>query len=262
MGRPKKSTTLSKAAKVIDRLVEDEQIEAGELSPVEEGGETARPKMTDEGWTDWILDKLRDSEKDAEGNPRVNGLRRLVEDYIGDIVGSVPRIVEGASVDNGMRATAEHHVTINWNFNSDDRRTFGAAADCYSGNTEDNFARHAAATADTRAESRALRKALKLVSVITAEEFTQIPVTESGLDSMITDSQIKAINKLCKDLDIDVISFINSKSNAYAHFTHIPFKNALGMLEQINVYLRNPTKIPDNIKGYDPHWRNPTKKEG
>jgi hypothetical protein len=240
MGRPKKAIATSPTT---IKLVEE------------------RPSMTSQEWNDWVLDQLRDDEKDPQGNPMIDGLRRLVEDLLGDVIKSYPTVVEGAKESNGYRASVEHHVVIAWGRNHDDLRHYGAAADVYPGNTDDEYARYPTATADTRAEGRALRKALRLRRVVTAEEITAKPVHESGLDKLIVDSQIKGINKLCKDLDIDAVAFVNMGKNSYAHFTHVRYESALAMLEQLNRYLQDDKKIPASIKGYKPNWRNTTKEE-
>jgi hypothetical protein len=219
----------------------------------------ARPAMHSPEWNDWVLDQLRDDEKDPDGNPNVDGLRRLAEEILGTVIESYSRVVEGATTANSFRATVEHHLVIAWGGDRDDLRKFGAAADVYPGNTDESYARFPTATADTRAEGRAIRKALRLRRVVTAEEITSLPVHESGLDKLIVDSQIKGINKLCKNLNINAIKFINSGKNSYAHHTHIRYDNALTMLEYLNRYLQDPNKIPDSIKGYQENWRNATK---
>lgn len=218
-----------------------------------------RPSMTSPEWNDWVLDQLREDEKDPEGNPNIDGLRRLVEDILGTVIKSYPRVVEGATSANGYRATVEHHLTIAWGGDRNDLREFGGAACTYPGNTDEEYARYPAATADTRAEGRAIRKALRLRRVVTAEEITAKPIHEAGLDKLIVDSQIKGINKLCKQLDINAIAFINSGKNSYAHFTHIRYEAALTMLEYLNKYLQDPSKIPSSLKGFQENWRNITK---
>jgi hypothetical protein len=221
--------------------------------------EISRPSMTAPEWNDWVLEQLRDDEKDPEGNPNIDGLRRLVEDILGTVIESYPRVVEGATTSNNFRATVEHHLVIAWAGDRNDIRKFGSAADVYPGNCDDEYARYATATADTRAEGRAIRKALRLRRVVTAEEITAKPVHESGLDKLIVDSQIKGINKLCKNLDIDAVKFINSGKANYQHYSHVRYDAALSMLEYLNRYLQDPSKIPASIRGYKENWRNVTK---
>lgn len=216
---------------------------------------TIEIKMTDVEWNNYVLDQLRPDEKDPEGHPNVDGLRRLVEELLGVVVASIPVQFEGATQSNGMRATVAHVVKIAWGGNREDIREFGAVADVYSGNTDEEYARFAAATADTRAEARALRKALRLRKVVASEEITKLPVTESGLGQFIVSSQIKGIDKLCRDLDVSVNAFINSGKNTYKHFSHIKYESAQSMLENLNKYLQNPSRIPDNLRGYDENWK-------
>lgn len=217
---------------------------------------SSRPKMTAPEWNDYILNQLRPDEKDPQGNPNVDGLRRLVEDNLGDVVHSAPaEHFEGATQANGMRATVAHILKVAWGGNRDDVRVFGAVADVYSGNTDEEYARFPGATADTRAEARALRKALRLRKVVASEEVTTLPVTESGLGQYIVKSQERGLDKLCKQLDIDVMKFVNSGQHQYKHFTHVRYTTAQQMLEMLNKYLQNMNRIPEDIKGYDPDWR-------
>lgn len=222
----------------------------------EEIPQKSTPFMTDPEWNDYVLDQLRPDEKDPQGNPNIDGLRRLVETLLGPIIESIPGLhFEGATQANGMRATVSHSVKIRWGNVLGDFRTFGAVADVYSGNTDEEYARFAAATADTRAEARALRKALRLKKVVASEEITTLPVSDSGIGQYIVKSQERGIDKLCKDMDIDVAAFINSGTHQYKHFTHIRYTTAQQMLEQLNRYLQNMSRIPDDIKGYNPDWR-------
>ena len=67
-------------------------------------------------------------------------------------------------------------VVINW-MDSGELRTFAEVADVWHGNTDDLFCAHPVATACTRAEGRALRKALKL-RVLAAEELAKKNIVE------------------------------------------------------------------------------------
>lgn len=246
MPRPKKiEQGVATLENVHDKAVEEPEKQITYIPP---------PNMTDPEWNDYVLNQLRQTEKDSEGHPTVFGLRRLVETILGDIIYSCPENLIGAETSNQMRASVIHRVRIRWNDDPDDVREFGAAADVYTGNTDQEFARYAAATADTRAEARALRKALKLKAVA-AEEITSLPITESGLGQYIVKSQERGIDKLCKDMDINPMAFINMGQQEYKHFSHVRYTTAQQMLEQLNRYLQNMTKIPDSIKGYDPEWR-------
>lgn len=224
---------------------------------IEESRDATGPRMTDPEWTDWLMGQLTDREKDENGNPRVTGLRRLARLHLGTIVGSIPGHFIGAEEDNGFRATSSHIVSIAWGGNRDDIRVFGGIADTYSGNTDPEYCRHAAATAETKAEARAYRRALALENVVAAEELTNVPVTEAGVDGLIVPSQERGIDTLCKRLDINVSKFINSGSSGkhYKHVAHVPYKTAQVMIEQLNKYQQKMHLIPEPLKGYDETWK-------
>ena len=73
---------------------------------------------------------------------------------------------------------------------SGELRSYAEVSDCWHGNTDDLFCAHPAATASTRAEGRALRKALK-IRCLAAEELAKKDIvsivrqavnTDQGLD--------------------------------------------------------------------------------
>ena len=66
------------------------------------------------------------------------------------------------------------------------------------------FNQHLVSTADTRAEGKALRRALKLR--VTAEEVQQTSEDDVlAAEENITDQQILAINQMCKRLDVNLV---------------------------------------------------------
>lgn len=215
------------------------------------------PTMIDPQWTDFVLERLTEEEKDPNGNPSVDGLRRLTEAMLGPIVYSVSHVVAAACEANGDRATVEHVIKIAWNRNFDDIRTFGDAADVSDLNTDPEYARHTAATAATKAESRALRKALRLRKVVAAEELTDVPVVDTATRNLIIQSQKKGIDMMCRNLDIDVLKFVNSfGEDKYEHIGLVRYDVAKQMLEKLNGYQRAMDTIPETIVGYDPAYKN------
>lgn len=223
----------------------DESVMDGEVVPV----------PTDEGWNDYVLSKFLPNELDDKGNPTVDGLRRIAELLLGPIVNAVPHTVQAPNRDNGYHAVSEFTISIAWDGDPSDVRTFGDAADVYAGNTDPAFARFATQVATTRAEGRALRKALKLRKVVTAEELTSVPVSDSGLTGLIANYQIKLIDRLCRDVNIDVNKVINKGEFKFANITHMPDDQAQKLIDKLNWYLQNKDKIPTNIQGYDSAWR-------
>lgn len=209
--------------------------------------------MNDPKWSDYVMTHFTEDEL-QEGNPKTEGLRRVADLVLGPILYSVPRTVATPCEDNMYRAVVEHVVKIR--FPDGSIRIFGEVADTYAGNTDDEFARHAPATASTKAEGRALRKALKLRNVVAAEETTSKSVEEAGLTGQITPVQIKGIDAMCARNDIDVISFINSGKLKYKNIQDVSCNAALKMIKRLNEYQRDQSLIPQNIKYYQKDWRN------
>ncbi len=85
--------------------------------------------------------------------------------------------------------------------------------------------------ASTRARGRALRAALCLHNIIAAEEEAVKTPDEVFKNDPITDIQIKKLEMLCKRLDIDIVSFINSGQVKYKSIRDINRGTALKMSE-------------------------------
>ena len=126
---------------------------------------------------------------------------------------------------------------------------------------------HPVATASTRAEGRALRKALKL-RCLAAEELAKKDIVEivqqavkqaptSGeyqADKNISSQQIQFIDNRCNQLDVDVVKFINIGENTYNSINEVTRDNAKKMIKVLNTY-QNGNEIPDKVKGYNINWR-------
>jgi hypothetical protein len=246
-GRPKKDPI----AKAIDLAVveEDDGILQTELT-----AEGDIPSPTDEGWSDFVKSRFRPDELEQD-KPTVDGLRRVTELLLGPIVRAVPTIVQAPNDKNGFHAVVSFEVAVAWGGDWQDVRTFGDSADVYPGNTDPAFARFATATATTRAEGRALRKALKLRKVVTAEEITTVPVSDSGVTGFIAGYQEKGIEKLCRDLDININKLISKGEFKVKRISHMTSDMAIKLFELLNKYLQNSDKIPENVRGFDPGWR-------
>lgn len=206
----------------------------------EESSETEikRISLGSPEWEDYVLSHLTPSEyeeKDGKKYPKTNGLRRVAQLLLGAIISSGPvQVFPSTAVDGAGRATVVYEVQIEWKndvreYYTEDEirnyrpevRTFRAVADCWHGNTPAMFAVHAVATAETKAEGRALRKALAL-NLNTAEEmsndkdpneFVEKPnlrKTDGEWDGeeKAQTNQIIAITNICARLDIDITKFI------------------------------------------------------
>jgi hypothetical protein len=216
----------------------------------------AQPKPTDPGWSDYVMAQFAEKELSKDGHPRINGLRRVATLLVGEIVRSVSSVVTPPTPQNQGTAVVEFEVVLRTREGVD--RTFRDVADVWAGNCEPEFARFASAMAATRAEGRALRKAL-LLDKAAAEELTTAPVMvmgEGGAEPLITDVQKSAIDRLCQRNDINVLKFFaSSTSFAFTSIDRVTRNRAQAAIQKLNEYQNDQGGIPPEIKGYDPAWR-------
>lgn len=231
-------------------------------------GDPDHPPYGGKEWNEFVMSQFESNEL-IDGNPICAGLRRVAEELLGDIISSGPSEVYPSTDPNGPgRATVVYQVVFNW-MNSGEVRTYSEVADVWHGNTDDLFCAHPAATASTRAEGRALRKALK-VRCLAAEELAKKDIVSIVRDSVrvegstdgewdaedgISVAQVNFIDNKCKQLDINVIEFINSGENTYSGVEEISKKTASAMLGRLNQYQNGQTAIPEDIMGYNKNWR-------
>lgn len=217
---------------------------------------------TDPDWTEYVLSKLSPDELSPEGRPTCDGLRRVAELVLGVTVNSSVRIVQAPAPDNGMTAVAEFSYTFE-SIHTGRPVTFTAAADCNSRNTDEKFSIFATAMAETRAEGRALRKALRLRRVLTAEEpstlFQDHDLSNNGKS---TEMQHSFIQTLCQRNDININAYLSaSRSFKWdGKLENIPHKSAVLVIAHLNELQRDRSKIDPKFKGYDPDWKKNTNK--
>lgn len=219
--------------------------------------EDVRPSINSPEWHDYVMKQFQPDEL-VEGNPTTEGLRRVASLLLGEIIQSRAHCVMAPCHENNYAATIEHTVVIDWRVDDDcggDQRTFTEIADVNAFNCDTVFRQFASATASTRAEGRALRKALKLKHVIAAEETAGDAQSSDSDFIAINPQQINAINHLCKKNNIDVLKFINSRGNQYNNIDEISYTSAIKMIGVLNEYTNDKSKIVDSVKGYKQDWR-------
>mgnify|MGYP000344935274 FL=1 len=221
------------------------------------------PNPTDPTWNDHVLGFFEDNEM-FDGRPLCAGLRRVAELLLGRIMSSRPtQIFAPNSGDEIGRAT------VVWEVVFQDGSVFSDVADAWEGNTDDMFQVFVTATAATRAEGRALRKALRLKTVA-AEEMTTKDTAKiakdiskkKGLDvggeydssGTITDPQARFIDSKCKQLDIDAKIFFKEVLNVIK-VNKATKKQASDAIEKLNEYQQKKDSVPSDIVGYNEDWR-------
>jgi len=249
-------------------LFDVESIKEGikEEENMQQENEDFMPAYGSDDWNEYVMSKFQDSEL-FDGNPTCAGLRRVAEDLLGTILVSRPSQVFPATDSDGPgRATVVFEVAIDW-MDSGQIKTFADVADVWHGNTDDLFCAHPVATASTRAEGRALRKALR-VKCLAAEELAKKDIAsivrqtvqkptdgEWKEEDAISTPQINFIEAKCKQLDIDVMAFVNSGEDSYDSIADVSKKTASKMLGVLNQYQNKSKDIPEELKGYDSNWR-------
>jgi len=212
------------------------------------------PNIESPEWTPFVLGKLLPDEI-YDSLPKVEGLRRVTNQYVGRVIKSVSQVVQAPNAHNGNHSCVVHNLTIL----EDSGLTleYSGVADVFKGNGDDPLFswRYSSATCETRAESRAYRRALRLRHVVTAEEMSDVPVEDSGMDGSITGPQKTLINIICQRCNIDAWAFVNFGKNKYNHIDDVSHSVAVSMIGHLSTKFQNqPDTIPAELKGYKAGW--------
>lgn len=250
MGRPKKIES-TESASICDTTVTSSSDNSDN-----------KPTPNDLGWTDYVLGLLSDDEK-ISGNPTTDGLRRVFEVALDcTIIESTSNVVQSPAPDNEKRATVVH--TLSYVLKTDgakddflNHRAVSGAADVYWGNCDKIYRNHPVAVAETRAEGRALRRALKLRKVVAAEELAKDIEDHPDHDTInkITNNQINFIDVLSKRLDINVNKMLEKLGYESKNIYNIEHSNAIEISKLLSSYQQDISTIQDDIKGYDTNWK-------
>lgn len=222
---------------------------------------TDAPSMLSSEWHDYAMTLFEESEM-VDGHPLVAGLRRVSELVLGPIVFSGPTQVYPVQRD-------DHHgrATVVFSVRFANGMEYAEVADSWEGNTDDMFCAYAVAIASTRAEARALRKALKIRGVA-AEELTKKDTAKIVRDisntkkssegeynehDRMSDAQYNFIDIKCKQLNIDGEKLF--KQHSADNKKKVSKKIASDIIDVLNDYQRDKSTIPESILGYKQEWR-------
>jgi hypothetical protein len=213
-------------------------------------------------WTDHVLGLLSDDEK-ISGNPTTDGLRRIFEKALNcRVLASVSDVVQTPEPNNEKRATVVHSITYLLNEGPRDQPelntvTINGAADVFWGNCDKVYRNYPVAVAETRAEGRALRRALKLRKVVAAEELAKDIEDHPDQDSVtkITNNQINFIDVMAKRLNINVSKLLESNALESKNIYALSHDDAVTVIRLLSKHQQNVIEIPDDLLGFNNEWK-------
>lgn len=224
--------------------------------------ETKTVTPNDLEWTDHVLSLLSDDEK-ISGNPTTDGLRRVFELALNcRVIASMSDVVQSPEPNNEKRATVVHSITYVLNDGDPQRPelntvTINGAADVFWGNCDKVYRNYPVAVAETRAEGRALRRALKLRKVVAAEEMAKDIEDHPDQDSVskISNNQINFIDVMAKRLNINVSKLLESNSLESKNIYVLLHEDAVKVIRMLSSYQQNMSNIPEEFIGYNNEWK-------
>lgn len=221
------------------------------------------PMIGTEKWHSYVMSKFTPDELE-DGAPKVDGLRRVAMELIGETMESGPvQIFPSTDPIGPGRATVVFQITFLTH--EGHQKIFREVADSCAGNTDPTYVKFPVAIASTRAEARCLRKALMLRGVsadevskstvcddITKHSITKMVENETGADleefELINENQVKVIKTLCGRLEISVEKFMNSGKGKYNTLEEVSKSTAIKMIKKLSDYQNNVEEIPVAIK--------------
>lgn len=219
----------------------------------------AIPKMYSPEWTNYVRSKFQKNELISDA-PTCDGLRRVFEEVLGTIVSVKSDVVLAPRVDNHSRAAVV--VTLRYRKHNDDFREIfeiSDGADVCAFNTAAPYCNYPVATAITTAEGRCLKKALRLVKVLTAEEKQSGGADAEAMNEATNNSleaipmQKGVIRQLAEKNKIDIGKLIISMAEDISSKTieSLTYPDAQKMITRLGLYNKGPDDgglvIPESI---------------
>lgn len=265
-------------AELTSNMLEEPAVQ--EDSPME-----VRPQMGDLEWQDYVMKHFDETEL-WNGYPTVDGLARVVVKLLGPILDSHSHGIQSPTYllkpDGNFLITpsvVEHHIKIGWVMDGFDGqslsghivRHFTGVAEVNFMNTTAEFLKHGMAVCSTKAEGRALRKALMLKKPC-AEEMRDAPVHEpekpkvavadnASSDDVFADvtgdenkkidaSQKNFIKLFMERTGIDLPKYLEVWTFTQEDFdkNQISFDKAAEMIKHLSDLQREPSRIPEGVK--------------
>lgn len=197
--------------------------------------EEIMPEYGSHPWSDYIKGQFEEDEL-INGHPKVDGLRRLVEEHLGPITHLQFKTIQGPSDQNGYTAVVECHVGLH-NKQIELDVISSDVAEANNENLSDMVSIYKTQCAATRAEARVYRKLLRLYNVVSADELKN-PFEEQG--DKASANQVTLIEKMCEELHINMSKLCNLKK--------LTKPKAQDLIGQLLSYKKDSNLIPPNVR--------------
>ncbi len=210
--------------------------------------------MTSPEWSTYALSHLVEDEY-KDGFPTVDGLRRIAKLLLGPILITDTRCVKAPNT-NDWAATVEHRVTFLWQRNDVlqfREVTFSGCADMFAIGNPNVFAKALSASAESKAESRALRKALGLRNVYTNEELENGDSDKSNISNeKANDTQFTAMDIVGKKNNINVSALLTNMGLDKDNLSKSDAQKVLGRLSEFS---NKKVDVLPEMVGFVSNWR-------
>lgn len=245
MAKAKKVVTLVEAEAATMDLLEEAVETAG--NPAVMDKEEIPKTRGDRNWTRFIMSKFEEDEV-FDGRPKVEGMRRLVEKYVGKIIQNTSVVNQSPAYTNGMHACVTSTIAVRlWSDGT--MKVVSGVSDVFRGNGSDELFsyRYSSSCSETRSRGRALKELLELTGVVSNEEVSEVAVEDCGVAGRLTDSQVVTLDNMCRRLNIQPYKFLEVE-DVYL----MDYDQALRALEKLNGFYNRVAEIPSSLKGYVP----------
>ncbi len=249
-----KSNLISLLEKAKNKL--SENLEEFDFEKLETQTDQAEEKEVDdipdvsylsEDWDDYVMKHFLPKELD-KGNPNVHGLRRVTEVLLGPIVTSVGT---GDKVCNYIVEILRNRDFEGKSGIGDFSRTrrFSGIASATESNTDAPYSEYLEAMAETRAEVRALRKALRIKTPAAEETKNEHVTQEEKIEpnnNSISSTQSSFLINNCDRLGIDYVKFVATIDNK--KIEELSSDEAASLIKEINMYQQQRKELPEELK--------------
>lgn len=238
----KKGTVKTEISDMVDEVVEDS------VKETKDDVKVKRPSSSDPKWVDFVIDQLTDNEL-VNGAPTTDGLRRVCEAYYGEIIASNSSPVDVLCTNTG-RCAVNHTLNI-LKYETGSEIMVSACVDVLHNKLPAPFNEHMLATACTRAEGKALRRAMK-IKVHTSEELNNEDPEDASSGEPLNDQQISAIKVMSKRNNVDLEGFCKSQSDGASSIKDLTNLEARLIINKLSSFQRKG--VPEEYSGYDSGW--------